>query len=104
VRQLVAYNYQRKDFNRIRRAYRWTIVISVIYGVVIYVLLLAIGKSFLQMFDVQPQMMSMAYEYLILNALFIPMISFSVGGLMIFQATNQMLMGCFVAVLQGLIT
>jgi Na+-driven multidrug efflux pump len=70
----------------------------------IYAFVVGLGHQFLQLFNVNPDEMKLAFEYLAINAIFLLMVPFSVGGLMIFQATNQMVMANFIAILQGFLT
>lgn len=42
-------------------------------------------------------------KYMRINVIFIPCVALSIGGLLMFQATNQMAMANFIAVLQALI-
>ncbi|MDE7434113.1 MAG: hypothetical protein K2M43_03285 [Mycoplasmoidaceae bacterium] len=42
-----------------------------------------------------------AIKYMRIQVLFIPMVALSIGGLLMFQATNQMAMANFIAVLQA---
>lgn len=105
VRTLVAYNYARNKYDRIRRTYWYATFISFVYGIVIYIFLATwLGQLLIDMFPNIDSMKADAIAYMRIQVLFIPMVALSIGGLLMFQATNQMAMANFIAALQGCLT
>lgn len=105
VRTLVAYNYARCSYARIRKTYWYATLLSFIYGIVVYTCLATfLGQALIQLFPFAPQLGDIyadAIKYMRIQVLFIPMVALSIGGLLIFQATNQMAMANFIAILQA---
>ncbi len=106
VRTLVAYNYGRSFYSRIRRTYWYATLISFIYGAVIYTCLATfLGAWLINLFpNMDPAQYTDAINYMRIQVLFIPAVALSIGGLLMFQATNQMAMANFIAVMQAAIT
>ncbi len=104
VRTLVAYNYARNCYARIRRTYWYATLLSFIYGIVIYTCLATfLGQWLISLFKLDPSMASQTLKYMRIQVIFIPCVALSIGGLLMFQATNQMAMANFIAVLQAII-
>ncbi len=104
VRTLVAYNYARNSYARIKKTYWYATLLSFIYGIVIYTCLATfLGQWLIGLFDLDPSMAAQTLKYMRIQVIFIPCVALSIGGLLMFQATNQMAMANFIAVLQALI-
>ncbi len=106
VRTLVAYNYARNSYTRIRKTYWYATLLSFIYGIVVYTCLATfLGEALIKMFPFEQQLGHDIYadsiNYMRIQVLFIPAVALSIGGLLIFQATNQMAMANFIAILQA---
>ncbi len=105
VRTLVAYNYARSNYARIRKTYWYATLISFIYAFVIYTLLATwLGQELISWFPDIEDMQAEAIIYMRIQVLFLPAVALSIGGLLMFQATNQMAMANFIAVFQACVT
>ena len=105
VRGFVAYNYARSKFQRIRTIYWYSILVSFMYAIIVYVSLATfMGTWLIKLFDLPQSTQGDMRNYLTIQALFIPMVSLTIGGLLIFQATNQMWLANIVALIQGCLT
>lgn len=106
VRPLTAYNYSTNNYKRVRQSYYITIGISFAYGLLIFlIILIGLGPLLLQLFGITPNTTTMQYasQYLLIQIIITPITALSIGGLMIFQATNRLVTSMFIAILQGLI-
>lgn len=104
VRTLVAYNYARNSYARIKKAYWYATLLSFIYGIVIYACLATfLGEWLISLFKLDQSMADQTLQYMRIQVIFIPCVALSIGGLLMFQATNQMAMANFIAVLQALL-
>jgi len=80
-------------------------MVSEIYALTVYFLLaVGLGKGLLMCFQLSGSALVDANIYLLIQSTFIPLSALSIGGLLIFQATNKMGLATFIAVLQGFIT
>lgn len=106
IRPLCAYNHGQSNYKRVKQTYWITILCSVVYGVLVFGLMVSpFGTELLSWFSIPKgsQEIVDASLYLMIQCLLITFASISIGGLMIFQSTNRMGLSIFAGLLQGAI-
>jgi Na+-driven multidrug efflux pump len=105
-RLIISYNYSIGNWKRIGKTYRYTILISFIYAVLMVLLLsLALGKPILQLFDIaEGRMMTDAYYVLLIQLMMLPAFSFQAPAMSIYMSVADTIRSNIAAVFQDSIT
>ena len=105
IRPMCAYCYGKSMYKRTRQSYYAIILIALAYGLLVFGLMSSpVGGYMLSWFDIDAMYLADAARYLNIQCLVIMFTSFSLGGLMIFQASNRLTCAVVVSILQGLLT
>lgn len=102
-RPINSYNYSIKNFKRIRQTYFEIIKIALMFSIICLGLIAAIGKPLLTLFQISDQMMANAYKYLLIDMLMIPIFSFQISAVLLFQGTSNILRANICSCLQDVI-
>lgn len=102
-RPINSYNFAICNFKRIKQTYFYTIFISLVFALMCFGFVSAIGVQVLQLFEINSSMMHDAYIYLTIDLIMLPMFSFQVSGILLFQGTNNILRANIASILQDVI-
>lgn len=102
VRPMVAYCYAKNDLSRVKQSYWIIILVSILYGLFEIALLYSpIGQELVKLFNVTADRMPDALRYLNAQCFCTLFVSVSLGALMLFQATNNIIQAFIASIMQG---
>lgn len=103
ARSLVSYNYSRRDFKRCKQVFWWSLLITLIYGSVSFILMFFGAPLFTMLLNVEPDKLAGTTRFLKILSLrllfFVPIIM----ALLVFQGTNNIKMSTITAISESVI-
>lgn len=105
ARSLLSYNYTKRNFDRCKQVYNWTLVVSLTYAIFVYVFILATsGNLWVLALNVSPELKKATAEFIMVMTLRIVLTSFSVCSILAFQGTNDIEKSLFATTLENFTT
>ena len=102
VRPMVAYCYAKSDLTRVKQSYWIIILVSILYGLLEIILFYSsVGEELVTLFNVTTERIPDALRYLQAQCLCTLFVSVSLGALMLFQATNNIIQALIASIMQG---
>ncbi|WP_051616989.1 MATE family efflux transporter [Mycoplasmopsis columboralis] len=105
ARSLLSYNYTRRDFKHSQEVYKWVILISIIYAVVIYVFIaLTADNLWMIALNVDKELIPQTANFIRVMTLRIVITSMTICSILAFQGTNSIERSLFATALENFIT
>ncbi|QJG66759.1 MATE family efflux transporter [Mycoplasma phocoenae] len=101
---LLSYNYTQGNNRRVKETYYWTLFISFMYSIIIYVIVALLAKYFIKLLYVPEGRTNDVIKYIRINMLRMVFYSFCIGGMLLFRGTNNIKMSIFICALESFIT
>ncbi|MEA4115360.1 MATE family efflux transporter [Mycoplasma sp. 744] len=105
ARSLLSYNYTRRDFQRCKEIYLWTLLVSVVYAVTVYIFVaITAGNLWVLALNVDENLIKDTANFIRILTLRIIATCFSVSSLLVFQGTNNIEKSILATSLENFIT
>ncbi|MDE7433861.1 MAG: hypothetical protein K2M43_01850 [Mycoplasmoidaceae bacterium] len=99
-RPIDSYNNAICNYKRIKDTYFYTIAISFVFALFCFGLVSSVGYYLLKFFEINQEMMHDAQIYLVIDLFMLPLFSFQVSGILMFQGTNNIYKAIIASLLQ----
>jgi putative MATE family efflux protein len=94
VQPIIGYNYGAKKYDRVRKAYKWTVISATLFMIVSFLLLQIFPGAFISLFSSEEgPLMSMGIYCLRISTLLFPVVGFQMVTANYFQAVGKPLQG-----------
>ncbi|ADE19944.1 MATE family efflux transporter [Mycoplasma crocodyli] len=110
IRSLLSYNYSKRNFKKCNEIFKWAMIITFTYAFVVVLLGVALAPQFLWMLNTRTATGGVLAQnsgpviYLRINIWRMLFYSFAIGGILLFQGTNNIKMSIIVTAMEGFIT
>lgn len=105
MRPIIAYNYQKQQYNRVKIIYYYGMILGIIFSIVVNMIFYFIlNENVLNFFNATTNSRKEIFKTLFFCTMFqLPFVAISISGLSLFQSSGKMFMTIFLSLFQGLI-